>query len=244
MKKSRILKDTITRINKIGNVEWDKSKGQIQVDELTKRIYRDVRNEVSMLEGRYNLNLSKYRDRLYRDYTNLKNEVKNLNKEPNRIADEDFIELNYQSFKLNQIEDMIRNLNPNRKSEPFKKESLDLQKLSQLENSNIADIETEYWTELTELDSEDIKYYLYPDGEEEESWYEQYLSLVDGGYEEEEARIIANEWYEEHTPRQIASREFYNMDDIIKETVPKSKQKQAKRYLDNVTAIRLLNLGE
>lgn len=244
MKKNRILKDTITRINKIGNVEWDKSKGQIQVDTLTKRIYRDVRNEVSRLESRYNLNLSKYRDRLYRDYNNLKNEVKNLNKEPSRIADEDFIELNYKSFKLNQIEDMIRNLNPNRKSEPFKKESLDLQKLSQLENIDIANIETDYWTSLTGLDSDDVEYYLYPDGNEEESWYERYLSLVDSGYDEEEARIITNEWYEEHKPRTIKSRELYNMDDVIKHYVPNDEQKKAKRYLDNVTAIRLLNLGD
>lgn len=230
----RELKKTI---NKIRNVEFENDK--IVFDEISQKNYNNTLKELSRLELVYNIDLNFLRNELKKQRSELQKAINKSNK--NNNDNNSLIDIDRESGLLTDIEDTIHYLNPNRKSEQYKQETLDILKMTQKHNQDIADFEEEYWIKLTGLDIDTIDRYLFPTGEEEKSWYEQYLELVDNGYDEESARIVTNKMYVENNNNSI---KIYNMNDVIDLYVPKNKQTRAREFLNKMTKIRILNMGE
>lgn len=230
----RELKKTI---NKIRNVEFENDK--IVFDEISQKNYNNTLKELSRLELTYNVDLNFLRNELKKQRSELQRAINKSNK--NNNDNNSLIDVARESGLLKDIEDTIHFLNPNRKSEHYKQETIDILKMTQKQNQDIADFEEEYWTKLTGLDMDTIERYLFPTGEEEKSWYEQYLELVDNGYDEESARIVTNEMYVENNNN---STKIYNMNDVIDLYVPKNKQTRAREFLNKITKIRILNMGD
>lgn len=225
------------RINKIRNVEIENDK--IIFDEISQKNYNNTLKELSRLENTYNVDLSYLRNELKKQRSELQKAINKSNKNSN--DNNLLIDVDRESGLLTQIEDTIHYLNPNRKSETYKQETLDVLKQTQKHNRDIAEFELDYWEKLTGLDRDTIDEYLFPTGEEEKSWYEQYLELIENGYDEENARVITNKMYEESNNN---STKVYNMNDVIELYVPKNKQTQAREFLNKMTKIRILNMGE
>lgn len=225
------------RINKIRNVEIENDK--IIFDEISQKNYNNTLKELSRLESNYNVDLSYLRNELKKQRSELQKAINKSNK--NNNDNNSLIDVDRESGLLTQIEDTIHYLNPSRKSETYKQETLDILKQTQKHNRDIAEFELDYWQQLTGIDRDTIDKYLFPTGEEEKSWYEQYLELVEFGYDEEDARVITNEMYEEDKNN---STKVYNMNDVIELYVPKNKQTQAREFLNKMTKIRILNMGE
>lgn len=225
------------RINKIRNVEIENDK--IIFDEISQKNYNNTLKELSRLENTYNVDLSYLRNELKKQRSELQKAINKSNK--NKNDNNSLIDVDRESGLLTQIEDTIHYLNPNRKSETYKQETLDILKQTQKHNRDIAEFEMDYWRKLTGLDRDTIDKYLFPTGEEEKSWYEQYLELIENGYDDEDARVITNKMYEENNNN---SSKVYNMNDVIELYVPKNKQTQAREFLNKMTKIRILNMGE
>lgn len=225
------------RINKIRNVEIENDK--IIFDEISQKNYNNTLKELSRLESNYNVDLSYLRNELKNQRSELQKAINKSNK--NNNDNNSVIDVDRESGLLTQIEDTIHYLNPSRKSETYKQETLEILKQTQKHNRDIAEFELDYWQKLTGIDRDTIDKYLFPTGEEEKSWYEQYLELVEFGYDEEDARVITNEMYEEDKNN---STKVYNMNDVIELYVPKNKQTQAREFLNKMTKIRILNMGE
>lgn len=225
------------RINKIRNVEIENNK--IIFDEISQKNYNNALKELSRLESTYNVDLSYLRNELKKQRSELQKAINKSNK--NNNDNNSLIDVDRESGLLTQIEDTIHYLNPSRKSETYKQETLEILKQTQNHNRDIAEFELDYWQKLTGIDRDTIDKYLFPTGEEEKSWYEQYLELVEFGYDEEYARVITNEMYEEDKNN---STKVYNMNDVIELYVPKNKQTQAREFLNKMTKIRILNMGE
>lgn len=228
-------RDLIKRINKIRNVEFENN--EIIFDEISQKNYNNTLKELSRIENTYNVDLNYLRNELKKQRSELQRYINRSNKNGN--DNNSLIDVERESGLLNQIEDTIHYLNPNRKSEVYKQETLEILKQTQKHNQDIAEFELDYWVELTGLNRDTIDRYLFPTGEEEKSWYEQYLELVEYGYEEENARVITNKMYNEN---KINNHDVYNMTDIIEHFVPKAKQTQAREFLNKMTKIRLLNM--
>lgn len=225
------------RINKIRNVEIENDK--IIFDEISQKNYNNTLKELSRLETTYNVDLNYLRNELKKQRSELQKAINKSNK--NNNDNNSLIDVDRESGLLTQIEDTIHYLNPSRKAEPYKQETLEILKQTQKHNRDIAEFELDYWQQLTGIDRDTIDKYLFPTGEEEKSWYEQYLELVEFGYDEEDARVITNEMYEEDKNN---STKVYNMNDVIELYVPKNKQTQAREFLNKMTKIRILNMGE
>lgn len=224
-------------VNKIRNVELD--NGALVIDDMTKSIYKNTLRELTRLENKYDVDLDNLRSKLKEQYKELQDTVKKSNERGNDRNS--LTDVERESGLLTKIEDTIHYLNPERKSDTFKQETLDILKITQKDNYGISEFELDMWEKLTGIDRDTLDEYLYPTGSEEKTWYKIYTELVEQGMTPDEAYVVATEIYEQ---QKIKGRKIYNMNDIIENFVPNSKKEQARDFLKNVTIIRLNNMKE
>lgn len=230
-------RNLIKVLNKIRNVEYEDNK--IVFDDISQKIYNNTLKEVSRLESTYNVNLDYLRNELKSQKINLQKAIRESNRNDN--DNNSLIDVKRESDLLTRIEDTIHYLNPNRKSEPFKEDTVNTLKMTQKHNTDIAEFELKVWSDLTGLDEDVIESYLFPSGNEENAWYDIYTELVINGMTPDDAYVNATSEYER---QKINGKKIYNMQDVIKNFVPKHKQVRASEFLKNMTKIRLLNMRE
>lgn len=218
------------QIKKISNVELN-NNNEVIIDDYTKKEYKSYKNRLTRLENKYDIDLTKYKDKLNKEYSNLKQATKKFNKENPMYRDlDDIEEFNY---KFNDIKELIRDIDPSSKSKPFKKDAEDLLKLSQEDNYDISDVEIDMVKQYTDLSVDEIEEYLYPSSRDEKSYYDDMLKpYLDDGMSYEQAKSLADFEWAEYTKSKV-------IDDINDKLPDRIKNK-----LDITLKMRLINLGE
>lgn len=218
------------QIKKISNVELN-NNNEVIIDVFTKKEYKSYKNRLNRLENKYDIDLTKYKDKLNKEYSNLKQATKKFNKENPMYRDlDDIEEFNY---KFNDIKELIRDIDPSSKSNSFKKETEDLLKLTQKDNYDISNDEIDMVKQYTDLSEDEITKYLYPTSQDEKSYYDDILKpYLDDGMSYEQAKSLADFEWSENTKS--------NVSDDINDKLPD----RIKNKLDITLKMRLINLGE
>lgn len=218
------------QIKKISNVELN-NNNEVIIDDYTKKEYKSYKNRLTRLENKYDIDLTKYKDKLNKEYSNLKQATKKFNKENPMYRDlDDIEEFNY---KFNDIKELIRDIDPSSKSKPFKKDTEELLKLTQKDNYDISDDEIDMVKQYTDLSEDEITEYLYPASQDEKSYYEDILKpYLDDDMSYEQAKSLADYEWSENTKS--------NVIDDINDKLPD----RIKNKLDITLKMRLINLGE
>lgn len=224
------IRELKKEIKKISNVELN-NNNEVIIDDLTKKEYKSYRNRLNKLEKRYDVDLTKYKDKLKKEYSNLKQAAKKFNKENPMYRDLDDIE--EFNFKFNDAKELIRDIDVTSKSNDFKAETEELLKLTQKNNYGISDFETNMVKQYTGLTRDEIEDYLYPQSKEEKSYYEDmFKPYLDDGMSYEQAKTLADyDW------NQLSDADnTKNINDKLPDEI--------KHKLDMTLKMRLINLGE
>lgn len=224
------IRELKKEIKKISNVELN-NNNEVIIDDLTKKEYKSYRNRLNKLEKRYDVDLTKYKDKLKKEYSNLKQAAKKFNKENPMYRDLDDIE--EFDFKFNDVKELIRDIDVSSKSNDFKAETEELLKLTQKDNYGISDFETNMVKQYTGLTRDEIEDYLYPQSHDEKSYYDDmFKPYLDDGMSYEQAKTLADyDW------NQLSDADnTKNINDKLPDKI--------KHKLDTTLKMRLINLGE